>query len=140
VANLFPVTRASASRRVLRIGAVALATASVLQGPPALAGTPGSWPDPPVTSTMQALLILVGGPLAIIFVVSLLVLAPSLVRGDRQQRGVSSWTEPQWFGGPGDAVPAGRRSGRAEIGTGDEAVEPGAAAEAERPGGASARW
>ncbi len=84
-------------------------------------------------SVMHALLLLVGGPLAIIFVVTLLVLAPSLIRGDRQQRGVASWTEPQWFGGPGDAVPAGRHTSRAEIGAGDEAGE-------EHSGGASARW
>jgi hypothetical protein len=111
---------------------VALAVGSVLLGSPALAGTPGAWPSPPPMSTMSALLIFVGGPLAIIFVVTLLVLAPSLVRGDRQQRGVASWTEPQWFGGPGDAVPAGRQASRGEIGTG-EATE-------EQPGGASARW
>jgi len=112
---------------------VALAVGSVLLGSPALAGTPGSWPNPAPTSTAHVLLILVGGPLAIIFVVTLLVLAPSLVRGDRQQRGVASWTEPQWFGGPGDAVPAGRHTSRAEIGTGEEAGE-------DQPGGASARW
>jgi len=105
----------------------------VLLSSPALAGTPGTWPSPPPLSAMHALLIFVGGPLAIIFVVTLLVLAPSLVRGDRQQRGVASWTEPQWFGRPGDAVPAGRPS-RAEIGTG------GRPAQEEQPGGASARW
>jgi hypothetical protein len=112
---------------------VALAVGPVLLGSPAMAGTPGTWPSPAPMSTMQALLIFVGGPLAIIFVVTLLVLAPSLVRGDRQQRGVS-WTEPQWFGGPGDAVPAGRQASRGEIGTGEEPVGE------KQPGGASARW
>jgi hypothetical protein len=112
---------------------VALGVGSVLMASPALAGTPASWPSPPATSIAQVMLILVAAPLAIIFVVTLLVLAPSLVRGDRQQRGVASWTEPQWFGGPGDAVPAGHNASRAEIGAGAEAGE-------EQPGGASARW
>ena len=111
---------------------MALAVGSVLLGSPALAGTPAAWPSPPSLSTMSALMIFVGGPLAIIFVVTLLVLAPSLVRGDRQQRGVASWTEPQWFGGPGDAVPAGRQASRGELGTGEPTEE--------QPGGASARW
>ena len=113
---------------------MALAVGTLLLGSPALASTPDSWPSPPPLPIMNALLIFVGGPLAIIFVVTLLVLAPSLVRGDRQQRGVASWTEPQWFGGPGDAVPAGRRASRGEIGTGEET------AGEEQPGGASARW
>jgi hypothetical protein len=77
------------------------------------------------------LLMFAGIPLAIILGVSLLVLAPSLVRGDRQQRGVSSWTEPQWFGGPADAVHAGQQS------THGGELE---AEKAEQPGGASARW
>jgi len=113
---------------------VALVVGSVLLCSPALAGTPNTWPNPRPLSGMDALLIFVGGPLAIIFVITLLVLAPSLVRGDRQQRGVASWTEPQWFGRPGDAVPAGRHAPRAQIGSG------GRPAEEEQPGGASARW
>lgn len=112
---------------------MALAAGWLLLGSPAMAGTPGTWPNPAPTSTAQVLLILVGGPLAIIFVITLLVLAPSLVRGDGQQRGVS-WTEPQWFGGPGDAVPTGRQASRGEIGPGGEPVWE------EQPGGASARW
>jgi len=117
---------------------VALAAGSLLLGPPALAGTPGTWASPSPMSVMQALLLFVGGPLAIIFVVTLLVLAPSLVRGDRQQRGVS-WTEPQWFGGPGDAVPAGRQSSRGQIGSGEIGPR-GEPVGEEQPGGASARW
>ncbi len=118
-------------RRILRGSALALPVGSVLMTSPAPAATPATWGDPPPMSVLEALLIFGGIPLAIIFGVTLLVLAPSLVRGDRQQRGVSSWTEPQWFGGPADAVPAGRQSTRREIGPGEKA---------EQPGGASARW
>ena len=125
------MTTPATFRRALRGSALALPVASVLLSPPALAATPVTWGEPPPMSLLQALLIFAGIPLAIMLGVTLLVLAPSLVRGDRQQRGVSSWTEPQWFGGPGDVVPAGRHSTQGEIGPGEKA---------EQPGGASARW
>ncbi len=116
---------------MLRIGAAVVPVGSLLLAPPALAAPPVTWNDPEPMSTLQALLIFAGIPLALVLVITLLVMAPSLVRGDRQQRGVSSWTEPQWFGGPGDAVPAGRHGAQGQIGAGEKA---------EQPGGASARW
>jgi hypothetical protein len=125
------VTTPATVRRALRVGALAVPAGSVLLAAPALAAPPVTWSDPPPMSTLQALLIFAGIPLALILVITLLVMAPSLIRGDRQQRGVSSWTEPQWFGGPRDAVPAGRHTAHAEVGTGKKAEE---------PGGASARW
>ena len=87
-------------------------------------------------SLLKALLVFGGIPLALMAGITLLVLAPSLIRGDRQQRGVSSWTEPQWFGGPADAVPAAPGA-RGEI-EGTRETEP--ASETEPAGGASARW
>jgi hypothetical protein len=127
-------------RRLLRAGAVTLpvsATSAVLlAAPSAQAATPITWGDPQPMSVLQALLIFAGIPLGIILLVSLLVTAPSLVRGDRQQRGVSSWTEPQWFGGPRGAVPAGRHASRGELGSG-EVHEHG---RSQQLGGASARW
>jgi len=87
-------------------------------------------------SLLKALLVFGGIPLALMAGITLLVLAPSLIRGDRQQRGVSSWTEPQWFGGPADAVPAAPGA-RGEI-EGTPETEP--ASETEPAGGASARW
>lgn len=111
---------------------------------PAVAAPPTSWPAPAPISVLNALLVFAGIPLAICAVITLLVMAPSLVRGDRQQRGVSSWTEPQWFGGPGNAVPAGRTPARGELeaeGAQDARGDAGATPErAEEPGGASARW
>jgi hypothetical protein len=94
-------------------------------------------------SPLEALLVFAGIPLGVMGLITLLVLAPSLVRGDRQQRGVSSWTEPEWFGGPGDAVPAGRTAVRGEIGpdgTQGQHTGEGTPDRVEEPGGASARW
>jgi hypothetical protein len=138
------VTTPDTLRRALRLGAVAVPAASVLLATPAVAAPPTTWPSAEPVPLLQALLIFAGIPLAISAVIALLVMAPSLVRGDRQQRGVSSWTEPQWFGGPGNAVPAGRTPVRGEIGPeGTEGARDDATAapeRAEEPGGASARW
>ncbi|MGH3368103.1 MAG: hypothetical protein ACRDOY_12980 [Nocardioidaceae bacterium] len=117
-------------RRASRISAVVLTlTVPLASAHPALAGTPASWGDPEPMSLLEALLIFGGIPLALALGISVLVVAPSLVRGDRQHRGVASWTEPQWFGGPGDAVAGGRRGG--ELPSGNRA---------DQAGGASARW
>jgi hypothetical protein len=126
------VSTASTARLALRVGAAAAPPVAVLLAPPALAATPETWGDPAPMSLLQALLIYGGIPLGLMAVITVLVMAPSLVRGDRQQRGVASWTEPQWFGGPGDAAPADRRTAPAEVTTGDD--------EREHAGGASARW
>jgi hypothetical protein len=125
------VTTASSIRRGQRTCVLVVPAVSVLTAAPAVAAPPATWGDPAPMSVLEALLIFAGIPLAIIAVITLLVLAPSLVRGDRQQRGVASWTEPQWFGGPAEALPAGRQPARGELGAGESA---------ERPGGASARW
>jgi hypothetical protein len=130
------VITASRPRRALRVGAVAVPAASLLLASPAVAAPPTSWNDPAPMSLLHALLVFGGIPLALMAGITLLVMAPSLIRGDRQQRGVSSWTEPQWFGGPADAVPAGPVA-RGEIEGGHES-EP--ARETESAGGASARW
>lgn len=139
------MTTACTLRRFLRVGVVTAPLASVLLASPAVAATPVTWGDPDPMSVLEALLIFAGIPLAIIFGVTLLVLAPSLVRGDRQQRGVSSWTEPQWFGGHTEAVSAGRSAPHGEIGVGEHAERAEQAEDTEEPagaesGGASARW
>lgn len=117
--------------------------APVLLAAPAQAATPITWPSPGDMSLLTALLVFGGIPLAVIAVITLLVMAPSLVRGDRQQRGVASWTEPQWFGGPRESVPAGRHAVR-EVGPGGHGTEGGQGGAAgdrgDEPGGASARW
>lgn len=127
---------ASSLRRALRVGAVTVPAASLLLASPALAAPPTSWSNPAPMSLLHALLVFAGIPLALMAGITLLVMAPSLIRGDRQQRGVSSWTEPQWFGGPAGAVPAGAGA-RGEI---EGARESEPARETESAGGASARW
>jgi hypothetical protein len=126
------VSTASTTRRVARVTVAAVPPGALLLAQPASAATPTSWGDPAPMSTLEALLIYGGIPLGLMAVITMLVMAPSIVRGDRQQRGVASWTEPQWFGGPGDAVPADRRTAPAEVTTGED--------EREQAGGASARW
>lgn len=112
--------------------------AASLLAAPAGAAPPGAWPEPEHMSLLEALLIYAGIPLGLTLLITLLVMAPSLVRGDRQQRGVSSWTEPEWFGGPRESVPAGRHTVR-EVGPGG-AADDKADGKADQPGGASARW
>lgn len=122
----------------------------VLLAAPASAATPVTWQDPPPMSPLQALLIYGGIPLALVLLITTLVLAPSIIRGDRQQRGVASWTEPQWFGGPGQAVTAGGHDHRRELGAGaagarEETGSAGSGAgsgagSSHQAGGASARW
>lgn len=137
---MVPVSTASTFRRAARAGVISVPVAAVLLAQPAMAGTPITWQDPPPMPLLKALLIFGGIPLIVIFGITLLVMAPSLVRGDRQQRGVASWTEPQWFGGPGGQgsqggmVTSGEQQARGELGSGQ--TEP----ESEQAGGASARW
>jgi hypothetical protein len=123
-------------RRAARAGAFAIAV-TVPFGPlataPAVADTPAAWETPPPVPTLQALLIFVGIPALLFVVITLLAMAPSLIRGDRQQRGVASWTEPAWFGN--------QVKGEPERG---EVTNPQSVAEVEssegQSGGASARW
>jgi hypothetical protein len=100
-----------------------------------LADVPQSpaWPDPPPMSTLHALLLFGGVPLAISVGIALLVLAPSLARGPRY-RPAERWDAgPEIFGEApelltGDAAPAARQ---VTAGTADDDVD---------SGGASGRW
>ena len=65
-----------------------------------LADTPATWDDGSGMSTLNALLIFVGGPLLIIAVITLLVMAPSLAKGPRYRPSQQWDAEPEWFGGP----------------------------------------
>lgn len=118
------VVTTNALRRAAHIVAVA-APLVLLAAAPAVANTPSTWEDPEPMSTLTALLIFVGGPLALAVVITLLTLGPSLVRGDRNRRGVASWTEPAWFGSEVDRS----EQPRGEL----ESSET-------HTGGASARW
>ncbi|HET7328253.1 MAG TPA: hypothetical protein VFJ14_13325 [Nocardioidaceae bacterium] len=124
------MTTTDALRRAARVSVVAAPAAVLLAASPAFADTPASWQDPAPMSPLTALLVFVGIPLALFVTIALLTLAPSLIRGDRQQRGVTSWTEPDWFGNEVSRTqhPRGEQPrGELEGGTAQS-------------GGASARW
>jgi hypothetical protein len=89
------------------------------------AEAPNTWPSPPPMSTLHAILLFVGGPLLIICVITLLVLAPSLAKGPRYRPGQDWEAQPEWLGDNADAKAAQLTAG----GEADSDL-----------GGASARW
>lgn len=98
-------------------GLLALAAA------PAGANVPEGWSEPDKVDAVEATLLLVGIPLGLFLIITLLVLVPSLVRGERFTVGGQA-TADQWFGGPS--------KGTAELPAPDN--------EDSQAGGASARW
>lgn len=121
------MTITDALRRAARITALAVPAALLLvTAAPAVADTPSQWEQAEPLSTLDVLLLFVGGPLALVAIITLLVMGPSLVRGDRNQRGVASWTEPAWFGSEVTRTEQAPH----ELDSGSES----------QTGGASARW
>jgi hypothetical protein len=113
----------SPPRLVRRIAVVlAAAAAGVAVAGPAGAAVPEGWPQPPPVSALHALLVLAGIPLLLFVAITLLVLIPSLIRGERAPGAHAAGD--QWFGGP--------RQGTAELAQPDT--------EQSEAGGASARW
>lgn len=100
------------------MGLVALAA-------PAGADTPENWTGeaPYEVDGLDAALIFVGIPVLLFAVITLLVLLPSLIRGERFTVGGQA-TADQWFGGPS--------KGTAELPAADDKDS--------KAGGASARW
>jgi hypothetical protein len=105
---------------VVIAGAVVMAAA----GPAGAADSrvPEGWSDPEAVDPVHALLVLGAIPLLLFLVISLLVLLPAMVRGER--RNSAPVAGDQWFGGP--------RKGTAEL--------PAPDSEGSRAGGASGRW
>jgi len=118
-------TSHSQLRRIARAATASVAVATVVVSPliamPAYADVPEGWSDPDPVDGLQALLVLGGIPLALFLVITLLVLAPSLARGERLG---SAAPGNEWFGGPR---------------TGTDELEADSAREIET-GGASGRW
>ena len=111
---------------VRRTSVVLLAAGLVVAaGGPASADTPEFWGGDPAESVdpWHVVLVLVGIPLALALVISLLVVIPGLVKGERFTPGGHA-TADQWFGGP--------RSGTAELPAPDN--------DESKAGGASGRW
>lgn len=95
----------------------------VLAAGPAAADVPEGWSDPAAVPRLEALLILVGGPLVLAVLIAAAVYVPPLARGERVAPGAPE-LENQWFGGP--------RGGGHELEAGAD--------ETSETGGASGRW
>lgn len=89
--------RPTLARHAVRALAVVAVGTLVLIASPALADVPSGWPDPEPVPLLRALLVYVGAPLGLMLIITLLVMAPSMARGERPG---ASATDDQWFGGP----------------------------------------
>lgn len=106
-----------------RTSAALVAGSLVLVAGPAGAEVPEGWSNPKPVDPVEATLVLVGIPLLVFVLVTLAVVVPGIVKGERFTPGGHA-TEDQWFGGP--------RQGTAELPAPDN--------EESKAGGASARW
>lgn len=97
--------------------------ATLLVAGPAAADTPEGWPEEPSIDLVEMLLLLAGIPLLIFVVVTALVYAPSLARGESIAPGAQQ-PESEWIGGP--------RKSAGELAAPD--------AEGSRSGGAGGAW
>lgn len=91
-------------------------------------------------STLNALLLFVGGPLLIIAVITLLVMAPSLAKGPRYRPSQQWDADAEWFGAPSAADATDDDSGQRLLGS---SATPSSASRGEKTddsGGASANW
>ena len=112
---------ARAARRtslVLVAGGLLLATAG-----PAGADVPEGWSDPEAVDPWHAVLVLGGIPVLLFLLITLAVVLPGVIKGERFTPGGQA-TADQWFGGP--------RSGTAEL--------PAPDSDESKAGGASGRW
>jgi hypothetical protein len=103
-----------------------------------LADTPTTWTDPAPMSTLHAILFFVGIPALIVAVISLLVVTPSLVKGQRYRPGREWGAEPEWLNAPEGVDVKALEAGDAALGR--RAVESGPHTSQQDSGGASATW
>lgn len=134
-----PTTPEARTRRALRTATLgSLAAVPLLLASPAFALHRDAGDDPGQgMSAVATILVYIGIPAAIFCVIALLVLAPSIARGNRYRpHQLSWWAAPVWFGGPREEH--GESAERALTGT--SLKELTAYSEAQTEGGASARW
>jgi hypothetical protein len=123
-------------RRVVRATALVAATAAVgLVASPASAKVPEGWSEPEPVDTLQAILLLVGAPLALFLVIALAVYVPALARGEKVAPG-EQVPDSTWFGGPRQGVQAADKVAAAEL----EGARGEGAGTDQESGGASGRW
>jgi hypothetical protein len=118
-----------------RYGVPVIDSAYVAAASQLMADVPKSpdWPPPPPMSTLHALLLFGGVPLAISVAIALLVLAPSLARGPRY-RPAESWDADAEIFGESPRIDGGQPAGAAPQ------LTAGAPRDESDSGGASARW
>ncbi|WP_137292557.1 hypothetical protein [Nocardioides dongxiaopingii] len=117
-----PRGRHHRARRLLTVAGAAGVLVAGSAGA-ASADVPEGWDTPPSIDTGFALLILVGVPVGLFLLITLLTYLPAMIRGERLAPG-GQVPEDQWLGGP-------RRSPN-ELAAPDTAES--------RAGGSSARW
>ena len=105
---------------VVAVGTSLLVWAAAL---PASADTPEGWATEPTVGFWHFVLVLGVLPLAALLVITVLVLAPSLARGEPLRPGPRT-VDDQWLGGPRRSV--------------DELAAPDS--DGSKAGGASGRW
>ena len=115
-----------ASRLAARTFAASFALALPLVGAPAFADEPSAWGTATGHSFWDYLVLLILIPVGLALTITLLVMLPSLVKGDRYDR-TKAWPgmktgKAEWFGGPVKGT--------------DQAAAP----KADESGGASANW
>jgi len=116
-------TKAPQSRRTARAAAVTVGLVAGSLAAPALAAPPESWNEVEGESLLDTLLFLVGVPVLVFLVLTLLVYLPSMVRRQSSEPALAFRERPEWFGGPRKGLDATKD-------TTDHADK----------GGASARW
>lgn len=119
------------SRRLARAGAVSLGLTLGSLAVPATGAPPEAWGEPDNGSMLDNLLLLVGVPLLVFVLLTLLVYLPSMMRHHSSEPALAFRDRPEWFGGPRkgvDSAPGGR--------SGSTTDEAGRSAK----GGASVRW
>lgn len=116
-------TRRAHARRAGRATVLALAPVLALLAAPAHADVPEGWARVSDVDDLQALAILVGGPLLLFVLIAVAVYLPAMVRGEKLLPDHSAG-EAQWIGGP--------RQGVAEL--------PAPDSDDSRAGGASGSW
>jgi hypothetical protein len=114
-----------ATRRARRGLAVLLGVALTLVATPAMASPPDTWDNSNNGPLLDDLLFLLGVPLAVVVVVTLLTYLPSMIRSQSAGHELTFQDRTEWFGGPRQGVEA----------TSDVAPE-----DSSSKGGASARW
>jgi hypothetical protein len=118
-----------------------LAAVPLLLASPAFAVHRDAGDDPGQgMSAAATILVYVGIPLGVFVVISLLVMAPGIAKGNRYRpHTLSWWAAPVWFGGPRDVD--GGPADRALTGTSLKELSAVVAdGLSQTEGGASARW